>query len=270
MFTAVSVYVIIGVVLAAFLSLTLLKGMIKMVLFAAAVVGGVLVWVLLDKNGFSYLSFVTPDPQPWMVTALKWVGSLAVFAVFWHGLFWFCNVFSWGKNMGSGGAKGILTTLLMVVVLVWVGVMGLSYRQSIDTVSYYYERGRADMGHKDADVSIPATAKIFAEMEDNASTAWLCKTDMVRDPARLCLASIVAYACALDDATCERFYSQTLAPRIPRSGSLRHMIRDMKPTVARGSFSTLYANPQLTTFLMDAERRKAVEQLIPFFTPVKP
>lgn len=117
--------------LAGFIVLGMLKGMIKMLLFGAAVLSAVAAYFWLSKYGFTYLSFITSDPREWMVSVLSIGGALAVFFVFMHGLFWFSDVFSWGRRMGFGGAKGVVTTLLMAAVVCWVGVMCIFYYGSM-------------------------------------------------------------------------------------------------------------------------------------------
>ena len=121
--SSLTFYLVLGALLLGFIVLGMLKGMIKMLLFGAAVLSSVAAYFWLSKYGFTYLSFITSDPREWMVTVLSVGGAAAVFFVFMHGLFWFSDVFSWGRRMGFGGTKGIVTTVLMAAVVCWVGVM---------------------------------------------------------------------------------------------------------------------------------------------------
>ena len=129
--SSLTFYLVLGALLAGFIVLGMLKGMIKMLLFGAAVLSAVAAYFWLSKYGFTYLSFITSDPREWMVSVLSIGGALAVFFVFMHGLFWFSDVFSWGRRMGFGGAKGVVTTLLMAAVVCWVGVMCIFYYGSM-------------------------------------------------------------------------------------------------------------------------------------------
>ena len=129
--SSLTFYLVLGALLVGFIVLGMLKGMIKMLLFGAAVLSAVAAYFWLSKYGFTYLSFITSDPREWMVTVLSVGGAAAVFFIFMHGLFWFSDVFSWGRRMGFGGAKGIVTTILMAAVVCWVGVMCIFYYGSM-------------------------------------------------------------------------------------------------------------------------------------------
>ena len=73
--------IVVGLVLA-FVAFSLFKGVIKLLLLLAAAVSAIIVWIFLQKNGFTFLSFVTGNPQPWMVQVCSWGAAVFVFAIF--------------------------------------------------------------------------------------------------------------------------------------------------------------------------------------------
>ena len=68
--SSLTFYLVLGALLLGFIVLGMLKGMIKMLLFGAAVLSSVAAYFWLSKYGFTYLSFITSDPREWMVTVL--------------------------------------------------------------------------------------------------------------------------------------------------------------------------------------------------------
>lgn len=258
--TATAVYLVLGGLTAAFMVFTLLKGVIKMFLFAAAVIGGVLTWLVLERNGFSYLAFLTDSPQPWMVEAVAWTGGILVFAVFLHGFSWFCNVFSFGRKMGTGGAKGILTTVLMVFVLIWVANMGIGYMGDVGSVRYYHQLAKKHIGLTNEEPSQPLFTRLSNILSQQQSTAWLSGINPMQDDTLSYLAGIVAYGCSLDEPHLKQYYEQQVAPRlaIPQPGRLLELFRDpsLRLLVEQGKYVTLLENERLKTFLQykDTER----------------
>lgn len=69
--SSLTFYLVLGALLVGFIVLGMLKGMIKMLLFGAAVLSAVAAYFWLSKYGFTYLSFITSDPREWMVTVLS-------------------------------------------------------------------------------------------------------------------------------------------------------------------------------------------------------
>lgn len=172
--SSLTFYLILGALLLGFIVLGMLKGMIKMLLFGAAVLSSVAAYFWLSKYGFTYLSFITSDPREWMVTVLSVGGAAAVFFVFMHGLFWFSDVFSWGRRMGFGGAKGIVTTVLMAAVVCWVGVMCIFFYGSMAEMTRARELA---LYHMDPNrtISLPAIYSIKKSIMDNPHLSWLEK-----------------------------------------------------------------------------------------------
>ena len=75
--SSLTFYLVLGALLLGFIVLGMLKGMIKMLLFGAAVLSSVAAYFWLSKYGFTYLSFITSDPREWMVTVLSVGGAAA-------------------------------------------------------------------------------------------------------------------------------------------------------------------------------------------------
>lgn len=258
--SSTTIYLAIAVIVAAFLLFTLLKGVIKMVLFGAAVLGGVLMWLLLERNGFTYLAFLTDNPRPWMVETLAWTGGILVFAVFLHGFSWFSSVFSLGAKMGTGGTKGILTTLLMVLVLVWAANMGISYMGDVGHVRYYHDLAELHMGKTTDAPSLPILTRLKGVLGSQHSTSWLSALNPMEDDTLAYVACIVAYGCTLDEAHMQEYYARQIAPRLPVSqpGRFLELFRDpgLRALVDQGKFVTLLESERLKTFLQykDTER----------------
>ncbi len=264
--TSTTLYLALAALLAAFIVFTLLKGVIKMLLFSAAVIGGVLSWLLLERNGFSYIAFLTDQPKPWMVEAVAWTGGVLVFAVFLHGFSWFCSVFSFGRGMGTGGAKGILTTVLMVFVLIWVGSMGIGYMGDVGSIRYYH---RLAQKHKGALQDTP-TPSLFTRLRDllgsEASTSWLAAINPMRDDTLSYLACLVAYGCTLDDEQARQYYEQQVAPLlpVPQPGRFLELFRDpaLRLLVQQGKYVTLLESERLKTFLQYKDTERIIQSRI--------
>ena len=194
--SSLTFYLVLGALLLGFIVLGMLKGMIKMLLFGAAVLSSVAAYFWLSKYGFTYLSFITSDPREWMVTVLSVGGAAAVFFVFMHGLFWFSDVFSWGRRMGFGGTKGIITTVLMAAVVCWVGVMCIFFYGSMAEMTRARELA---LYHMDPNrtISLPAIYSIKKSIMDNPHLSWLEKISPEHDPERLSLAKMIAYLVTL-------------------------------------------------------------------------
>lgn len=258
---SLNVYLIGGAVLVGFIVLGMMKGMIKMLLFGAGALGGILSFLWMQRNGFGYLSFLTNEPKPWMADVLSWTTAILVFAVFTHGLFWFSNVFSWGKKMGFGGVKGVLTTVLMVCVLMWVSILGISYFGSIAQLNYVHELALHQMGKGDAPVlALAGNAK--KAIYSHVSTEWLKKIDIVEDPERLVLAQFVCYLGTLDSARAVQIFNQ-LIPYVPRPRRIWNLAQDsaLRSIIQGGDMATLLADPKLTTFLTDPLSRASMNKV---------
>lgn len=253
-----TLYVAAGVILVGFLVLAVLKGIIKMVLFGASILFSVLVYFWISKNGYSYLAFITSDPQRWMVTTLAWTAAIAVFAVFTHGLFWFSNVFSWGGKMGFGGVKGVLTTVLMVMVLVWVGVVAVFYYGSVADICRAHEFALVEQ-KKLPSVSSPWTYEWKKRIIHSPSVSWMEKFDPMTDPERITLARLVAYLASFEQNDAAKRYME-MSASIPRPRRLWSLCRDVavRDMVKKEDMASIMNHPELTKFLADSSSRDAL------------
>lgn len=258
--TSTTIYIIAGVVLVGFLVLAVLKGIIKMLLFGAGVLGGVAVYYWMSKHGFSYLAFLTSDPKSWMITGLAWVSAIAVFAVFVHGMFWFSNVFSWGAKMGFGGVKGLLTTVLMVMVVLWVSLIALFYYGSVADVRRAHEIALSQI-NKEHKVSTSWVYDWSQQVQKTDSSQWLTKLAPLQDAERISLAKLVAYLATFEPQEAVQRYS-VVSPHIPRPRRLWTLSQDVaiKTLVRRNDMTTLLNHPELTKFLADTSSREAVKR----------
>ena len=266
--SSLTFYLVLGALLLGFIVLGMLKGMIKMLLFGAAVLSSVAAYFWLSKYGFTYLSFITSDPREWMVTVLSVGGAAAVFFVFMHGLFWFSDVFSWGRRMGFGGAKGIVTTVLMAAVVCWVGVMCIFFYGSMAEMTRARELA---LYHMDPNrtISLPAIYSIKKSIMDNPHLSWLEKISPEHDPERLSLAKMIAYLVTLSPELSDQRRTQ-LDCYMPRSRitsrvlSLKSLSEDpaIRLLVQKGDMQGLYNDVKLTRFLEDHDVRSVLSQLL--------
>lgn len=243
-----TVLYIIAAILTAILLFTLLKGFIKTAVLAVAVSSAVGAWLFLQKNGFTYLEFVTDSPQPWMVQTLAWGTAAVILLLFFHGITWASQLFSFDKKVG---AAGVITTILMCILMLWVSMLGVSYYGDISRIQYYHEYFIAQQQQTE----LPekpwfTTAKEALRRHDY--TAWLQKIDPMENPAQVNLACIVAVGCAMDEAQYRDFYENQLKPRgIPQSARFLELFADpgLRNMVKEKRYVTLLENSRLTTFL---------------------
>ena len=250
--SSLTFYLVLGALLLGFIVLGMLKGMIKMLLFGAAVLSSVAAYFWLSKYGFTYLSFITSDPREWMVTVLSVGGAAAVFFVFMHGLFWF---------------KGIVTTVLMAAVVCWVGVMCIFFYGSMAEMTRARELA---LYHMDPNrtISLPAIYSIKKSIMDNPHLSWLEKISPEHDPERLSLAKMIAYLVTLSPELSDQRRTQ-LDCYMPRSRitsrvlSLKSLSEDpaIRLLVQKGDMQGLYNDVKLTRFLEDHDVRSVLSQL---------
>ena len=96
--------IVLGGILAAILFFIIFKGAIRMIVLATAIILAVAAWIFLQRNGFTYLSFVTDSPQPWMVQVLAWGVGIFILLLFFHIISWFTQLFSWKRRLSAEGA----------------------------------------------------------------------------------------------------------------------------------------------------------------------
>ena len=73
---------VLACIVAAIIFFSIFKGVIRMILLAIAVISAIVVWMFIQRSGFTFLSFITAHPQPWMVQAAAWSLAIFTFAVF--------------------------------------------------------------------------------------------------------------------------------------------------------------------------------------------
>ncbi len=237
-----------GIVIAAIIFFILFKGVIRMLLLALAVITAITVWIVIQRNGFTFLSFLTNTPKPWMVQVAAWAAAIFVLMVFYHGMSWVSQLFSWRKRKV---ATGILTTVLMSCLMVWLATIGLSYYGNVSRVSYYHELGLAH-NKGEADPAMPWFTGLKNSLRKSKGTAWLEAIDPLEDPALANLACLVAYGCTLNEQAYRHFYATSLANRgIPQPTRFLDLFEDkgLRTLVRERRFSTLLENERLKTFL---------------------
>ncbi len=239
---------VLGVLLAAILVFAIFKGAIRMIMLAVAMTTAIAVWLLIQRNGFTFISFLTNSPQPWMVQVAAWGAALLVLVLFYHGMTWLSQLFSWKKGFTLAG---VLTTVLMSALMLWLAALGVSYYGNVSRIGYYHDLACAHIkGEPQPD--IPWGMSMKNTLRKAKSTAWLESIDPMENPAQANLACLVAYGCTLDEPAYRAFYEERLANRgIPQPTRFLDLFGDkgLRTLVAEGRFSTLLENERLTTFL---------------------
>ena len=241
---------------------SVLKGVIRMILLAIAVIGSIGVWIFLQNKGFTLLALLTDSPQNWMVQVLAWGLSLFVFAVFFHGMNWFSQLFSWRRGGASPG--GIITTILMSALMIWVATVGVSYYGNIARISYYCDLAAAhSKGEPNPDMPWFTRAKNAIRKAD--ATAWLESIDPLESPAQANLACLVAYGCSLSEPEFTKFYNERLAHcGVPHPPRFLELFRDkgLRTLVEEGRYVTLLENERLHAFLNMGNTAEILEKII--------
>lgn len=244
-----ALWAVLGIIVIAMALFMLLKGVIKLMLLVAALTAAVGWWVLVQRMGFTYLEFVTDSPKPWMVQVAAWGGSAFILLVYYHIRVWASQLFSFNRRAGAGT---ILTTILLCLLLLWVGLMGVSYYGDVCRISYYHElalaqkEGRAEMPAK------PWFTTMKEELNRHPAMGWVMKLNPMENPAQTNLACLLAYGCTFEQPTYTMFYHQSLANRgIPQPTRFLDLFGDqgLRTLVEQGRFVTLLENERLSTFL---------------------
>lgn len=244
---------ILGIITGAIFIFSLLKGVIKMILLAVAISGAVAAWMFLQKNGYTYVEFMTDSPQPWMVQALAWGVAIFILLIFFHGMVWISQLFNFKKKAGLGS---VLTTILMSLIMLWVSMMGICYYGNVCRIRYYHELAEAQMLRASAPgtamPSVPWFTRMTTALRSSKATGWLQSIDLMDDPAQTNLACLVAFGCTLDEPTFTTFYNTQLVNRgIPQPTRLLDLFRDpgLRTMVKEGRFVSLLENERLNTVL---------------------
>ena len=256
------VLIALGVILAAIVLFSLLKGVIKMILLAIAAIGAIAAWIVIQRSGFTFLSFVTNSPQPWMVQVCAWGAAIFIFAVFFHGMSWFSQLFSWRR--GGASAGGIFTTVLMCGVLLWVAMVGISYYGDVSRISYYHDLAEAHT-RGDSVPGLPWFTKLKHALRQAPVTSWLEKLDPMDDLAQTNLACLVAYGCSLSEEQMLSFYKTRLENSgVPHPSRFLDLFRDkgLRTLVEEKRFVTLLENEHLKTFLQRQDTWQVLRNLL--------
>lgn len=257
---------ILAILAVAILIFSLMKGVIKMVLLAVAISSSVAAWMFLQKNGFTYVEFITDSPQQWMVQGLAWGAAILILLIFFHGMVWISQLFSFRKKFGLGG---VLTTVLMSLIMIWVTIMGICYYGNVCRIRYYHELATAQMQlTKKPDTQMPDTpwfTRMSTALRTSQATGWIQSIDPIDDPAQTNLACLVAFGCTLDEPTFTHFYNTQLANRgIPQPTRLLDLFRDpgLRTMVKEGRFVSLLENERLNTVLRYRNTAEAMRHIL--------
>lgn len=242
-------YIAIGLasLLLIMLVFTLLKGIIRTLVMVVGICLAIGLWLFIQSNGFALLAFVTSSPEPWMVQACAYGLALAVLVVFYHAVTWFSSLFS-PRKFSKGG---IVTTFLMLLLMLWLGAVGISYYANIALVSYYHDLALAH-GRGEQDPPLPIFCRMKNTMSLSPLTQWLGRVDPMDSPARTRLACLVSYGCTLSEAEYTRFYNERLRHHgIPQPTRFLDLFGDtgLRTFVQEGHFVSLLENERLNTFL---------------------
>lgn len=253
------ILIIVGALLAGGLVLAALKGILKMILLAASIIGAIVTYYWLQKYGFSYLSFLTAEPESWMVNTLSIVGAVFVFAVFQHGLSWFGNIFSWGGGKGIGGMKGIVTTVLMCLFIVWLTGIGVSYFGSLSEIRRYKDIVKDTSARTD----VSPVSQVKSYIESSGMGGILSVLDPMKDAERLKLAKIVAYMSSEENRIRLDLCQQQLSQYVPNMHRIRKLASDqgIQSLMKKNDMGTLLGDPKLTKLLSDDQIRGGLKTL---------
>lgn len=243
------VLIALGIISLFIVFFSVFKGVIRMLLLSIAVIGGITVWIFLQNKGFVFLSFLTDTPRPWMVQVAAWGLGLFTFAVFFHGMTWFSQLFSWRRGGASPG--GIITTILMSLLMLWVGSVGISYYGNIARISYYHDLAEARKKGETAP-SMPWFTQAKNTIRKATATAWLQSIDPLESPAQANLACLVAYGCSLSEPEFTQFYNERLANSgVPHPTRFLDLFRDkgLRTLVEEKRYVSLLENASLNNFL---------------------
>ncbi len=252
---------VLAAVVAAIIFFILFKGVIRMILLALAVISAIAVWIVIQRNGFTFVSFMTNSPQPWMVQVAAWGAALFVFMVFYHGMTWISQLFSWKKGVSP---TSLLTTVLMSALMIWLLTIGISYYGNVSRISYYHELAIAHSQRSEAP-AMPWFSRLKDMIQKAESTAWLEAVDPLEDPAQTNLACLVAYGCTLEEQAYRHFYETSLANRgIPQPTRFLDLFGDkgLRTLVQERRFSTLLENERLKTFLQFRDTAAHIKNIL--------
>ena len=245
-----SEYIIIGLasLFIVMLVFTLFKGIIRMLIMVVAVCLAIGVWLFMQSNnGATLVACAFPSAPPWTTQVLAYGSALVILMVFYHAVSWFSALFSL-REFSKGG---VVTTLLMIPFMLWLGTLGISYYGNISRVSYYHDLALAHQ-RGEADPPMPVFCRLKDMVRRAPITQWLSSIDPMDSPARTNLACLIAYGCTLTEEEFTKFYNERLADKgIPQPTRFLEMFRDkgFRTFVEEGRFVSLLENERLNTFV---------------------
>ena len=241
---------IIAALIVLLLSFTLLKGVVRMLILAIAVIAAVATWMFMQRSGFTLFSMVGISPPTWLIQILAILMALGVFIILFHGMRWFADLFSL-RGKKKAGPIAIITMLFMTLLMLWVASLGLSYAGDIARIAHYHDRATAQMTGEPA----PAEPLLFCikkNMRQAPATAWLSSLDPMEDTALTNLACLIPFGCPLGEQEYTQFYDTALSRSgIPHAGRFKKLFADpgLRKLVEDKRFVTLLENEQLKSFL---------------------
>lgn len=260
--TSQTVVIVLCAILVAIVLFSLLKGVIKMLLLAIAAISAIAVWIFIQRSGFTFLAFITGNPKPWMVQLCAWGAAIFIFTIFFHGMSWFSQLFSWRR--GGASAGGILTTALMCALMLWVAMVGISYYGDVSRISFYHDLAEAKLNGVEAP-QVPWFTRLKKALRQAPITSWLEKIDPMDDLAQTNLACLVAYGCSLNEQQMDEFYRTYLEHSgVPHPSRFLDLFRDkgLRTLVEEKRFVTLLENEHLKTFLQRENTWEALRRLL--------
>lgn len=232
-----------------FIIFSLIKGVIKMIMLTLTISLTIGCWLFLQRNGETLLSFVIAEPKNWMVQAATYIASLFVFMVMFHGLRWFSQLFTWRRNGATSG--GIITSIFMSVVMLWLTYISFSYACNLSLISYYHDMALCHSQNQKAP-ELPRIVKLKNRILDAPVLSWISYFDLLDNPARTKLASLIAYGCALPEAQSNYFYTTRLENcGISYPSRFTKLFNDegLRKMVEQKNYASLLENELLETFL---------------------
>ncbi len=251
---ALAVFILIIIII------SLIKGVVKMILLTLTVALAFACWLFIQRNGETLLSFLIDDPKNWMIQAASYIGAFFVLIVLFHGLRWFSQLFTWRRNGATSG--GIITTIIMSTLMLWMAYISFSYASNIAIISHYHDMA---LCHAQGKV-VPELPLIVSAKNKILSTdglSWLSKIDPLDNTARTNLACLVTYGCSLPDDKKNYFYTTQLENcGISYPSRFNKLFADegLQKMVEQMNFASILENELLQTFLQAGNSEQFLEE----------
>lgn len=251
-----------GCIIGVFILFSILKGIIRLILFAIAITASIAVWIFVQKNGFTLLAFITDSPSPTLVNIASLVCALTLFVAFYVAMNWLGQLITLkgGRNVTIAG---LITAVLTLVLMLWVATIGISYYGDIARINFYHELASAQMNGQETP-STPWSTTLKKYINESAVTSWLRVMDPLEDPAQANMACLVAYGCTMDEARYTAFYREYL-----HNSGIKHPSRfltlfadeGLRTLVRERRFVSLMENEHLRSIIQDPENEKILRTI---------